>query len=51
MSEQANEVLKARQDFLKTVPSKGMELKVDDEVVTVYPPSKSSTTSIAVTLK
>lgn len=43
--------LKERADFLKTVPAKGMELKIDDELVTVYPPSKSSTTSIAVTLK
>jgi hypothetical protein len=43
--------LKQRADFLKTVSPKGMELKIDDEVVTVYPPSKSSTTSIAITLK
>lgn len=47
----AAEVLKARETFLKTVPPKGMELKIDDEVVTVYPPSKLSTTSVAVTLK
>jgi hypothetical protein len=44
-------ILKGRETFLKTVPEKGMELKIDDEIVTVYPPSKSSTTSIAVTLK
>ena len=44
--------LKKRGDLLKTVPAKGMELVMaDGEVVTVYPPSKSSTTSIAVTLK
>lgn len=43
--------LKDRETFLKTVPAKGMELKIDDEVVTVYPPSKSSTTSVAITLK
>lgn len=43
--------LKARQKLLQTVPAKGMELKVEDEVVTVYPPSKSSTTSVAITLK
>ena len=53
--EEANEVtsslMKQRADFLKTVPAAGMELKIEDEVITVYPPSKSSTTSIAVTLK
>lgn len=43
--------LKLRQKFLQAVPAKGMEVVVKDEVVTVYPPSKSSTTSIAVTLK
>lgn len=50
-SEEIGAELQARQKFLQTVPAKGMELKIDDEVVTVYPPSKSSTTSIAVTLK
>lgn len=45
------EQLKARQKFLQTVPAKGMELKIDDEVVVVYPPSKSSTTNVNVTLK
>lgn len=47
----AADELKKRQEFLKTVPAKGMELKIEDEVVTVYPPSKSSTTSVAITLK
>jgi len=44
---------KERETFLKTVPAKGLELinKLTGEVFTVYPPSKSSTTSIAVTLK
>lgn len=45
--------LKERETFLKTVPSKGLEIvdKVTGEMVTIYPPSKSSTTSVAITLK
>lgn len=45
--------LKERETFLKTVPAKGLEIvdKLTGEMVTIYPPSKSSTTSIAVTLK
>lgn len=49
--ERVDGTLKAREKFLQTVPAKGMELKIEDEVVTVYPPSKSSTTSVAITLK
>lgn len=41
----------ARKEFLKTVPSSGLDIRVDDELVTVYPPAKSSTTSVAVSLK
>lgn len=45
--------LKARQEFLKTVPTKGLQTldELTGEMITVYPPSKSSTTSIAVSLK
>lgn len=43
--------LKARQKFLQTVPAEGIDVRVGDEMVTVYPPSKSSTTSVIVTLK
>ncbi len=51
-SESAAADLKQREAFLKNVPSKGMEIITDDgEAITVYPPSKSSTTSIAITLK
>jgi hypothetical protein len=49
--EEIQKKVKAREEFLKTVPSAGMDLLVEDEVVKVYPPSKSSTTSIAVSLK
>jgi len=52
-SEVIKENLKKRADFLKTVSPKGMTIlnEITGEVETVYPPSKSSTTSIAVTLK
>lgn len=48
----ANDV-KQREAFLKTVPAKGMIITDDQtgETFTVYPPAKSSSTSIAVTLK
>ena len=49
----AKEDLKQRETFLKTIPAKGLEIvdKVSGEMAIIYPPSKSSTTSIAVTLK
>lgn len=45
--------LKERETFLKTVPSKGLQVldELTGEMITVYPPSKSSTTSVAITLK
>lgn len=52
-----DKAVKARQTFLKTIQPKGLEISVgsaeggDLELVTIYPPSKSSTTSIAVSLK
>lgn len=42
--------LKERQEFLKTLPAIGIETLVDDEVVRIYPPSRSSTTSVSVSL-
>lgn len=45
------EKIKAKQDFLKTVPLSGLEILIGDELVKVYPPSKTSTTSVAVSLK
>lgn len=44
-------VIKRRQDFLKTVPAEGMPVMIDDELVTVYPPAKSSTTAATIKLK
>ena len=49
----SEERLKERETFLKTIPAQGIEIMdgPTGELLTVYPPSKSSTTSIAVTLK
>jgi len=45
--------VKSRESMLKTVPAKGMIITDEEtgETFTVYPPAKSSTTSVAVTLK
>jgi hypothetical protein len=43
--------VKERKEFLKTVPSGGMSLVMEDEIVTVYPPAKSSTSSYKTTIK
>jgi hypothetical protein len=44
---------KEREKFLKSLPAEGVEIVSNEtgDVIKVYPPSKSSTTSIAVTLK
>lgn len=44
-------LIKDRQKMLKSIPESGMEILVDDEVVKVYPPSKTSTTTVTVNLK
>jgi hypothetical protein len=54
MLEKQNELkdkIKAKQDFLKTVPVSGLDILIGDELVKVYPPAKSSTTAVAVSLK
>ena len=47
------EKIKSKQDFLKTVPISGLSILIEStgEMITVYPPAKSSTTSVSVTLK
>lgn len=45
------EKLKARQKFLQSVPALGLEILQGDELITIYPPIKTSTTSVTVTLK
>lgn len=48
-----DKTVKARQDMLKTIPVKGMIITDEStgDTFTVYPPAKSSSTSVAVTLK
>lgn len=43
--------IKERQSLLKAIPITGQEILIGDEVVTVYPPIKTSTTSISINLK
>ncbi len=45
--------IKAKEDFLKTVPLSGLIVTNEEtgETYKVYPPSKTSTTSVAVSLK
>jgi len=47
-----NEV-KEREEYLKKVPSEGIEILDSDtaEIIRIYPPSKTSTTSVVVTMK
>ena len=52
-SESIKEKLKTRQEFLKKVPISGMAI-IDEptgETYKVYPPSKSSTTAVSVSLR
>jgi hypothetical protein len=55
-SKQADELaekIKARQEMLRTIPQKGMLITNEEtgETYQVYPPAKSSTTNITLTLK
>jgi hypothetical protein len=43
--------LKAREKFLKSIPTEGLQTLIEDEVVTLYPPNKTSTTTISVNFK
>src|SRR6185312_2325589 len=47
----AQNSLKEREAFLKTIPSEGLEIRFDDELIRVFPPSKSSTSSYKITLQ
>lgn len=49
--EALQEKIKAREMVLKSISSEGLQTLIDDEVVTLYPPNKTSTTSISVNLK
>ncbi len=43
--------VKAREKYLKAIPTTGVETLLEDEVITLYPPNKTSTTTITVNLK
>lgn len=45
------EKIKARQEFLKSLPYGGLEILQGDEIVLLRPPLKTSTSSVKVTLK
>lgn len=38
--------LKAREEYLKAIPAEGVDTLIGDEVVKIYPPAKSSTTTV-----
>jgi hypothetical protein len=42
--------IKERQMWLKSIPASGIDILIEDEVCRVYPPSKSSTSSIKTTI-
>ncbi len=47
-----DEEIKERQQFLKTLPSEGIDIINEDGVVSrIYPPSKSSTSSVKCTIQ
>ena len=51
-SAEISDKLKARQKFLQTISVAGIDIITSDgEPMHIYPPSKSSTTAVAVTLK
>lgn len=50
--DELTEKVKARQKFLQTISISGLDIITKDgEAIKVYPPAKSSTTSVTVTLK
>ena len=53
LAKSAAERLKERQDFLKSIPSAGLPMVNQEtgEAYTIYPPSKTSTSSISVSFK
>lgn len=47
---EAREAVKARREFLKNVPAEGLEILQGDELIKIFPPSKSSKSSVKVSL-
>jgi hypothetical protein len=49
--ERIESLIKERQTFLKTIPVSGLDIvTINGELVTIYPPSRSSTSSIKTTI-
>lgn len=52
IAEDTDKTIKERQAFLKTVPDKGLDIiTTEGEVVTIFKPNKTSTTTVVVNLK
>ena len=52
MRQDLDEKIKKRQEFIKMIPIEGIEVINEDGVIShIYPPSKTSTTTLTVTLK
>ena len=52
MRAEIDEKIKKRQEFIKMIPIEGIEVINEDGVIShIYPPSKTSTTTLTVTLK
>lgn len=52
MRAELDEKIKKRQEFIKMIPIEGIEVINEDGVIShIYPPSKTSTTTLTVTLK
>lgn len=52
MRQELDEKIKKRQEFIKMIPIEGIEVINEDGVIShIYPPSKTSTTTLTVTLK
>lgn len=48
--EGAKAMLDERKKYLKAIPSSGIEVLIEDEVVNLFPPSKSSSSTYKITL-
>lgn len=52
MRQELDEKIKKRQEFIKMIPVEGIEVINEDGVIShIYPPSKTSTTTLTVNLK
>lgn len=49
-AKEAAEIVKSRKEFLKTIGTEGLDVLINDEVVKMFPPVKSSKSSFKVSL-